>query len=444
MASRKALEGIAFRLNGKLVPFEQFDLHLNRPDIIAERIGKSSPQLIRAYYYLYKKRLKKLNLEEGDLKLDYKLPYLQIDSKPDIVTTDKESKIWIKAWDDNYNLKQLNVYVNNVPLFGAAGYTIEGNVKSIRKEVTIPLINGKNKILLSVLNSNGVESLYETVEIVRDGIPEKHDLYMVSIGVSDYKDDRFNLKYPTKDAQDMLNKFKESELRYRNVYQKRLINEEVTLENISALKAFFANCTHEDLAIIFIAGHGVLDQDYNYYFGTYDMDFNQPEDRGLAYAELSALLNQIKAYQKLLIMDTCHSGELDKDEIEKGPPAELEEGDVQFRAAGSGVRKKDGLGFNNSVKFTQDLFSDLRRGSGATVISSAGGAEFAMESDEWNNGLFTYVFLRGLKVENDDNKVYLSEIREYVNQGVQKLSKGKQIPTAREENISRDYIIFGN
>jgi len=44
---------------------------------------------------------------------------------------------------------------------------------------------------------------------------------------------------------------------------------------------------------------------------------------------------------------------------------------------------------------------------------------------------------------NDDQKVYLSEIREYVNQGVQALSKGKQIPTAREENISRDYIIFG-
>lgn len=84
MASRKALEGIAFRLNGRLVPFEQFDLHLNRPDIVAERIGKSSAQLIRAYYYLYKKRLKKLNLEEGDLRLDYKLPNLKLESKPDI------------------------------------------------------------------------------------------------------------------------------------------------------------------------------------------------------------------------------------------------------------------------------------------------------------------------------------------------------------------------
>lgn len=61
-----------------------------------------------------------------------------------------------------------------------------------------------------------------------------------------------------------------------------------------------------------------------------------------------------------------------------------------------------------------------------------------MESDTWNNGLFTYAFLLGL-VSEEGNPVYLSEIRTHVN----KLSNGRQIPTAREENISRDYIIFG-
>jgi WD40 repeat protein len=444
MASRKALNGIAFRLNGKTVPFEQFDLYLNRPDIVADRIGKSSPQLIRAYHYLYKKRLKKLDLEEGDLKLDFRIPQIQIESKPEIVTTEKSLKLWVKAWDDNYNLKQLNVYVNNVPIFGLNGYEIKENIKSIRKEITIPLINGKNKILISALNSNGVESLYESLEIVRDNEPEKHDLYIVSIGVSNYQDERFTLKYPTKDAQDILNKFDESQNRYNQVHKKLLLDEAVTLENLKSLGDFFANCTHEDLAIIFIAGHGVLDANYDYYFGTWDMDFNDPSGKGLSYGQLSDVLNQIRAYQKLLIMDTCHSGELDADEIEEGPPAELEEGDVQFRSAGQGVRKKEGLGFDNSINFTQNLFSDLRKGSGATVISSAGGAEYAMESDEWNNGLFTYVFINGINQSNADKKVYLSEIRAYVNENVQFLSKGKQIPTAREENISRDYIIFGN
>lgn len=444
MASRNALSGIAFRLNGKLVPFEQFDLHLNRPDIVADRIGKSAPQLIRAYHYLYKKRLRKLNLEEGDLKLDYLLPTIQIESKPEIVTTADTVNIWIKAWDEHYNLKQLNVYVNNVPVYGQNGYQIKENVQSIRKQIDIPLIHGKNKILISALNSNGVESLYESVEVVRDGTPQKHDLYLVSIGVSNYEDERFTLKYPTKDAKDILQKFEESESRYEQVHKKLMLDEQVTLENLQELKTFFGSCTHEDLAIIFIAGHGVLDQDYNYYFGTWDMDFNDPSSKGLSYSQLSSLLNEIRAYQKLLIMDTCHSGELDEEEIEEGPPADLEEGDVQFRSAGSGVRKKEGLGFDNSVEFAQDLFSDLRKGSGATVISSAGGAEFAMESDEWNNGLFTYVFINGLAKSNADRKVYLSEIRAYVNETVQVLSKGKQIPTAREENISRDYVIFGH
>jgi hypothetical protein len=95
----------------------------------------------------------------------------------------------------------------------------------------------------------------------------------------------------------------------------------------------------------------------------------------------------------------------------------------------------------------QDVFSDTRKGSGATVISSAGGAEYAMESDVWKNGLFTYVLLYGLghpeELGNFDSQISVSEIRAYVNQKVEDLSDGKQIPTAREENISQDYIIFG-
>lgn len=443
IASKKALTGIAFRIGDKLVPFEQFDIHLNRPDIVATRINKSSPQLIKAYNYLYKKRLKKLNLDEGSMQLDFKLPQVINETKYDIVTTAPSQKLWIKAWDEDYNLQRINVYVNNVPIFGENGLAVPEKTKSIRKEIEIPLVNGNNKILLSCMNSNGIESLYESVEIYRDNDPEKHDLYIVTIGVSEYKDSRFNLKYPTKDAQDILSTFERTQNRYNAIYSKLLINENVTLENLKGLPAFFANCSHEDFAIIFIAGHGVLNSDYEYFYGTYDMDFDAPELRGLPYGQLSSVLSQIKAYQKLLVMDTCHSGELDKDELEDGPAVEVEQGDVRFRSAGAGVRKKEGIGADNFSKVTEDLFSDLRKGSGATVISSAGGAEYAMESDQWKNGLFTYVFLKGL-TDNNDSQVYLSEIRAYVNQKVPELSNGKQIPTAREENISRDYIIFGN
>ncbi|MBN4071114.1 caspase family protein [Crocinitomix catalasitica] len=449
MASRAALKGIAFRIDNQLVPFEQFDIYLNRPDIVAKRIGKSPDQLIKAYNYIYNKRLRKLNIDEGSLKIDYHLPKLINESDHALVTTNESIKLWVKAWDDVYEIKQFNVYVNDVPIFGEKGFRPSENVKSYRKEFEIPLLNGVNKVQLSCLNSNGAESLYETIEVIRDVDAKKHDLYIAAIGVSGYQDDRFKLKYPRKDATDIVEKLKESEQLYNVIHTKLLLDEAATTDGFKSLAGFFQPCTHEDIAIIFIAGHGVLNVDFDYFYGTYDMDFNNPDDKGLSYDDIHELLNRIKAYRKLLIMDTCHSGELDKEEIERdyGPSPEIEDGNIDFRAAGAGVRQKEAFGFENSLELMQDIFSDTRKGSGATVISSAGGAEYAMESDEWKNGLFTYTFLKGLTTfaanMNSDNFIKVSEIRAYVNQQVKELSGGNQIPSSREENISQDYIIFG-
>ena len=447
MASKKALKSLAFRISNRLVAFEQFDIYLNRPDIIAERLNKSPDQMIKAYQYLHRKRLRRLNIDEGSMKIDYSIPKILNETEVDLVTAANELSLKVTAWDETYTISQINVFVNDVPIFGESGYRPSQKVKSIQKDIKIPLMEGENKIQLSCVNSNGAESFYETVDIIRQGENEKHDLYIVAIGVSNYQDDRFNLTYPTKDAKDVVNKMMDSTSNYGTVYPKLLLDEDVTRANFQSLDKFFEDCTYEDVAVIFIAGHGVLNVDFDYFFGTHDMDFNNPEDKGLAYESIHQLLNKIKSYRKLLIMDTCHSGELDKEEVESVPNAELIEGDIKFRGAGAGIREKQGYGFENSVGLLEDIYSDTRKGSGATVISSAGGAEYAMESDIWHNGLFTHALLSGLEdpslVGNGDSQISVSEIRAYVNSKVAELSNGKQIPTAREENISQDYIIFG-
>jgi len=448
LSSRKALKGMAFRLNNRLVAFEQFDIYLNRPDIIAQRIGKTPPHIIKAYLYLHKKRMRKQKLKDNDLNLDFEIPNVKLNTDLDLVTEKETETISITAWDDVYNIKRIHVYVNNVPIFGDKGYSLKNKTKSIQKDFEVPLVIGENRIQFSAVNDNGAESLYETVDMIREGTTIKHDLYVLTIGVSEYQDERFKLTYPTKDAKDVMNKLGETSSMYRKIHSKMLLDEQVTKKNFSELKSFFANCTHEDVAIVFIAGHGILDEKFNYYFGTYDIDFDKPKKRGLAYAEIHELLNSIKAYKKLLIMDTCHSGELDEEEIEEAPEADVIEGDIKFRSGLTGIRKKEGVGLDNSVNIVQEFFSDTRKGSGATVISSAGGAEYALESDKWSNGLFTYALLSGLdhpeEVGNKDPYITVSEIRSHVYTIVAELSKGKQIPTAREENISQDYIIFGN
>jgi WD40 repeat protein len=455
MASRNALDGIAFRINGELVPFEQFDIYLNRPDIVAKEIGKTSVNLINAYNYLYKKRLRKYDLDEGNINLDYHVPSLINESPVPLITASESIKITVKCWDDIYNLNQINIYVNGTPIYGESGFRIKEDIKSYRKTLEIPLLDGKNKIQISCLNSNGAESHMESFEVVKEKGDSKNNLYIVTIGVSNYKDDRFNLKYPTKDAKDMIDKLSQSKELYANVIPKILLDEEVTLENFIGLEKFFENCNHNDLAIIFIAGHGVLDANFDYFFGTHDIDFNEPSKRGLAYDRIHELLNKIKPYRKLLIMDTCHSGELDKEEIEEGPDPEVDDGDVKFRGGTVNIIQKNGFGSENTVELTKDLFSDTRKGSGAIVISSAGGAEYAMESDKWHNGLFTYSFLTGFEtgkniygvdvINADFNKngmVEVSEIRKFVNNNVDSISEGKQIPSSREDNISQDYTIF--
>ena len=100
----------------------------------------------------------------------------------------------------------------------------------------------------------------------------------------------------------------------------------------------------------------------------------------------------------------------------------------------------------NTSELSKALFTDLRRGTGATVISSAGGKEYAMESDAWKNGLFTYCLIHGLKDSaadtNKDGKIVLSELQQYLREEVTNLSNGAQKPTSRIENLSMDFKIW--
>jgi uncharacterized caspase-like protein len=72
--------------------------------------------------------------------------------------------------------------------------------------------------------------------------------------------------------------------------------------------------------------------------------------------------------------------------------------------------------------------------------------EFAMEGEDWNNGLFTYCFIHGVKSKaadlNQDGEIWLSELQEYVGEEVSKLSNGQQQPTSRIENQTVDFRVW--
>ena len=450
-ASKKGAQYVGYYINqgkdkeAKFYPFEQFDLKYNRPDIILQDLGLGSEKIRNFYYQAYLKRLEKMKMSEAQLSGKINLPKIKIESS--VLSPDHKSiTINLSAEDADAGLDRINLFINDVPIYGKGGIKLN-NEKKITKQITLDLANEKNKIQLSVLNSGGLESIRENLFVLNPKSKDLPNLYLITIGTSKYKDNRFNLKYAAKDAEDMAKQFVKGQ-NYGSVFHETIIDEQSTKENIIKMKAFIEKAGRNDVVMVFIAGHGLLDEKLDYYYATFDIDFNNPSQRGLLYSDLEELLDGITALKKLLFMDTCHSGEVDKDEVESDKKEKKVSEDVQFRAVGQGIRKKQGEGLQSTSELVKEFFTDLRRGTGSTVISSAGGVELAMESDLWKNGLFTYCFLNGLSTQeadtNKDGVIYLSELQKYLLMEVTKRSGGKQQPTSRMENITLDYPIWKN
>ncbi len=446
-SSKKGAKYVGYHINqgktkeAKFYPFDQFDLKFNRPDILLKDLDMADADIIDLYRKAYEKRLKRMGINEDDLSEEIHAPEIK---KFKTEVSGNEVNLSFQAVDEKYDLKSVNVFINDVPLFGRSGKKIQSKLKLYEDDFSFDLIDGENKIEISVLNKVGVESLRETVYIKHEA-ENQGDLYIVGLGVSNYENENFNLQYAAKDAEDVVGLF-ESHNIYQEVHSEILTNEKVTKENILNLKSFFAKAKANDVVLLFIAGHGVLDVDFDYYYCTHNMDFNEPSKFGISYAELEQLFDGIKAVRKLLIMDTCHSGELFKDEVEEVEKTENTEEDVVFRSTNATTELRERKGLKATNEAVKEMFNDLNRGTGTTVISSSGGVEYAMESENWKNGLFTYSLLEGittLKADlNKDGKVYLSEIQEFVHLQVSKISGGKQKPTSRYENISLDYRLW--
>jgi uncharacterized caspase-like protein len=434
----------------KVYPLEQFDLKYNRPDIILDRLGYADSLTIASYHSAYLKRLKKMNFTEEMLKDDFHLPELKINNFEFLpsITDSSDLNLDFDIKDSKYKLDRINIFINDVPVFGTAGIDLrKEDIQEINKKINLSLSEGENKIQVSVLNQAGAESYKETAYITYK--PKKSvqpNLYLITIGDSRYSDSRFDLTYASKDAVDIAEAFSNNKNSlYENVFSFTYTDEKVTRENILLLKEELKKAKRDDVVIISVAGHGVLDDKLDYYLATHDMNFSNPSGKGIPYEELESLLDGIAPLKKVLFLDACHSGEVDKEEVELLAQNNASNGKVKFRNAGAGIQKKN-LGLKTTSELMSELFTDLRRGTGATVISSAGGAEYAMESDEWKNGLFTYCLLHGLKDKaadaNKDGEIWLSELQSYLRKEVTELSNGAQQPTSRIENLSMDFRVW--
>lgn len=271
---------------------------------------------------------------------------------------------------------------------------------SLQGEVPVPKIPGTDCIVtLKVKDSEGTFGESKKVTIQYRGDEPKPALNLLAVGVGDYMSKEMtSLSYAAKDAKDFVNTIMSSNLdMYSDVKSNvLLLNKEATSSNVKGALNTLKNVVSQgDVVMVFLSGHAVK-QGEDAYFMTTEAS-SEEYYNGVEFDFIKKMLRSMSEGKKcrvILFMDSCHSG-------------------AMYGMKGA------------TSDFTETIPSVVGFYSSASDQKSA-------ESDEMQNGVFTYELLKGLKgaASNDDGEITLNGLRDYVQKhvkdAVQDMGQNKQ------------------
>jgi WD40 repeat protein len=264
--------------------------------------------------------------------------------------------------------------------------------------ITVDAIPGENEIGLAAFNRNNtVQSILKTAAFKSSLTPEDSHVYILSVGIDEYRSPKDNLKYAAKDAESIARKLWEQT---GTQYQRENVHVAV-LKNREATKTGILGKIHElskaikpaDVFVLFIASHGVL-QSGLYSIVTHDYDGDLSSQNLISSNEIMEVSKNMKALTQVFILDTCHAGGLD-----------------------------------NFVSGLYDArMTVMAKNMGLHMFASATSSQEAMDGYKGENGMFTYTLLEGLNNNphadtNGDKKVGIYEIGGFAKEQTVKYSK---------------------
>lgn len=434
---------LSFRVGGSVYPLRQFDLQFNRPDLLMTALAPEMQPVIQAYRAARTKRLEEAHVTEASLQAGLEVPEIAIQSSAEIPKNETAIVPFQAHGTAGIALEAIEVRVNGV---------LDSRIPARRSQAlqgaaTVRLASGRNNIELTAIDERGHRSLTETV--LEDYTPDKvhRTLYLAAIGLSRYQAQSMNLTFAAKDAGDLTSYFRQrtSELGPNAAFDEIIALEPITdsaatRDGILKLKEALSHATVDDTVIVFFAGHGILDSRLNFFFAPFDMNFAEPSQKGISIAEMEEILSTSHSRQRLLMIDACHSGELDSANIKTKSKS-----DVPAPKGARGFELEANPAEANAFDLVRSLFMDVRENTGTNIISASRGTEAAYESGTVANGYFTRAVLDGLhdrKADADqDGRVSISELAAWVADEVQQLSHGRQTPNLRQENFEQDFAI---
>ncbi|HVG38296.1 MAG TPA: caspase family protein, partial [Pyrinomonadaceae bacterium] len=271
--------------------------------------------------------------------------------------------------------------------------------------------------------------------------------YVLAVGINDYANQQYNLKYAVADADDFgaevkrqqarLNRFGAIEvvsLRDREATKANILlalkllagaQIDAAGENPPAALASLKPAQPEDVVMIYFAGHGTA-HDNQFYLIPHDLGYEGSRTEldeaglrailahGISDRELEAAVEGLGADQLLLVIDACNSGQaLEAAEKRRGPM--------------------------NSKGLAQLAYE-----KGMYILTAAQGYQAALEAAQLGHGYLTYALVEeGLRktaadAEPRDGRVIVREWLNYATERVPQMQETK-IKAARDLGISLSF-----
>jgi WD40 repeat protein len=313
------------------------------------------------------------------------------------------------------------------------------NASKITFTANVPLVAGTNRFTAYAFNRDNVKSSDANLIVTGDqSLARKGTLYLLAVGVNQYANSQFNLRYAVPDVRAVSAELQTQQAKlnqFQRVVIVPLLDVEATKANVLAALARLAGETKlpptapsalqqlqrsepEDAVIIYFAGHGLAAQN-QFYLIPHDLGYDGAREsldeasiknvlaHGISDRELETAFETIDARHLLLVIDACQSGQaLESEEKRRGP----------MNAKG---------------------LAQLAYEKGMHILAGAQAYQAALEAAQLGHGYLTYALVEeGLKTEaavknGKDKEVTIQRWLDYAAERVPQMQQEK-LNNARE------------
>jgi WD40 repeat protein len=316
---------------------------------------------------------------------------------------------------------------------------------SLEEEITVTA--GPNRLVAYAFNRDNVKS--KDAPLVFDGaesLKRKGTAYIIAVGVNEYANNQYNLKYAVADARSFGEEVRRRQTQlggFERVEVVQLLDQDATKANILAaikrlagepgppsLKAgpldALKRAEPEDTVIIYFAGHGTA-QAQRFYLIPHDLgytgDRTKLSEQGLktmlshsiSDIEMEAAVEGLDAGHLLLIIDACNSGQaLEAEEKRRGPM--------------------------NSKGLAQLAYE-----KGMYILTAAQSFQAALEAAQLGHGYLTYALVEeGLKTPVADTapKDGVVIAREWLNFATERVPQMQEQKMSEGRGVGIEELVF--